>query len=106
MERKEELPQGLPAVYVEWLDSTQPGGGWLWAEDVAERVAVCHSVGWLIQEDDLQLTVALSRSTDASGNTQVSGVAAIPRAAIQRVQRLTSSLACSEPASVPSRPAS
>ena len=88
---------GFPLVSVEWVDSFQLAAGWHWLEDLPEHgLSRCHSVGWLIKEDENQIFVAETISEVEDGH-QVAGVLVVPVCSIVEKKVLTafSSSACS-----------
>ena len=81
-------------VLVEWVDSFHLEAGWHWLEDLPERrLGHCHSVGWVIREDDEQISLSETIS-DVGDSHQVSGIVTIPVCAITKRKTLTSSSAC------------
>ena len=47
-----------PVVLVTWLDAKDGQTGWHSTEDIEkERLATCHSVGWLMFKDDVRTVV-------------------------------------------------
>lgn len=80
-------------VYVEWLDSSSPGGS-VWVDAPAVMAAfggalTCVSVGWVVGEDENVLGLAAhahleSLEGSAVGDGEVSGVMFIPKCSIVR----------------------
>ena len=48
-----DIPIDKPLVLVTWLDAKDGSTGWHSIEDIQkERLAMCHSVGWLMLKDE------------------------------------------------------
>ena len=86
-----EKPFGtaIRAVMVEWEDSVQINPSWQWRDEMdCPSVAGCCSIGWVMEEDHRQLSLAVSISTGESGRQQVAGVITIPKRSILRISPL------------------
>ena len=47
-----------PVVLVTWLDAKDGQTGWHSIEDIQkERLAVCHSTGWLMYKDETKIII-------------------------------------------------
>lgn len=73
----------MEKVLVEWLDSNTVHG-WDMSDGSDRSVAHCSSVGFLLREDDEQVTIAQSISTLGS----VMNTLTIPRPAVVRMKIL------------------
>lgn len=77
--------QGMPLVYVEWVDSFSPAsGGWRDNDDVAgdaDKQLVCRSVGWIVAESKKTLVLAahVSDSEERTGQMCIPQVAVVKR---------------------------
>ena len=68
-----------PLVLVTWLDAKDGQTGWHAIEDIAkERLATCHSVGWLMFKDDTR-TVVMADYSEFDGDKEGGRHIAIPR---------------------------
>ena len=74
---------------IEWIDSATHGDGWQDLEEVLDTIQKqgilrCYSIGWVIDEDDLTLTIAATWSPDYDDKpSRVHGVMTIPKVAIK-----------------------
>jgi hypothetical protein len=88
-------------VLIEWVDGSQPIPGWQWLEDIESRKPHrCVSVGFLIH-DDAQTKILAPNLGASNGDEhfdQVSGLMAIPTAAVVRLVRLTDSFSAASSA--------
>ena len=69
--RKKDKVVKYPLLFIEWLDHHACGA---WTEKVDHAPSVCYSIGWLVKEDRIAITLASSLSPppgpDVYGNTQ------------------------------------
>ena len=53
-----DLPIDKPLVLVTWLDAKDGQTGWHSIEDIQkERLATCHSTGWLMFKDETKIII-------------------------------------------------
>ena len=75
-------------ILVSWVDS-HCDNGWQDPRDVREEGHdgfMCESAGWLIEQNDRYVKLAMSRSLEKDG--QLAEILRIPREAIKRVRTL------------------
>ena len=73
----------FPLVVVRWLDSRRPAAAWLRLSDFEpDGVCDCLSVGYIIYEDETQLTIAPNIADADSEDPQISGTIEIPVCAV------------------------
>lgn len=80
-------------VCVIWEDSRQPEPSWQIISEIDEEscnCVICLSVGFLVQESDTAIGLALSVGDIGSENAQASGIAYIPKSAIKFMANVTS----------------
>lgn len=87
---------------VAWLDAFGLPAGWEHSEDVEPRLVVIVSVGLVLAEDELSLTLAPHVGYLGEKRAQVGGVVTIPKAAIVERAWLVTSTSCSASASAQS----
>ena len=82
-----------PLVRIRWVDSSSPRMGWtLVSEWEGVGSLECISVGYVINEDDQQKTIAPHLAyPDEPDRCQGNGIIVIPRKAILAVEALTTS---------------
>jgi hypothetical protein len=67
-----------PLVLVTWLDAKDGQTGWHSIDDIAkERLATCHSTGWLMFKDDVR-TVVMADYSEFDGDKEGGRHIAIP----------------------------
>ena len=73
-------------VLVEWLDAFG-AGGWNSAVDIRANPveAVIRTVGWVVSDDPIYLTLTMQHHLGTDG---VGAVASVPQATIRKVTRL------------------
>lgn len=76
-----------PLVIVRWEDATEPFTGWVeYKEMIEKKPAECFSVGWLIKDNENQMTLMADWCND---NSQEGGrVAIIPKGMVKEVKYL------------------
>lgn len=70
-----------PKVYVTWKDACSHDQ-WTDVEDVDDTVPVIESVGWLLDQSDKRIVMALNYDEH---NQQVSCVMVIPKVFVERI---------------------
>ena len=70
-------------VYVEWKDATSEGPDWVSQEEANTELAICHSVGFVHNEDKEKITILLSY-----GESDVSQSLTIPKVWIVKIKKL------------------
>jgi len=82
---------GKVAELIEWADSRQPTNEWVRLCDVGQMAYCrCYSVGFVVQDD--QDVIALAANVaDVGDKPQTTGVIVIPRVAVLKRTKLTSS---------------
>lgn len=86
------MPDRLPLVSIEWVDSGQPIPGWQWLQRMdRRRPHKCISVGFLVQDDEETKVLAPNLGSSSGGGEwdQASGLITIPTAAVTRLETLT-----------------
>ena len=80
-----------PLVRLEWVDSFNVEAGWHDEADVADMVpALVSSAGFLVNEDDRYVRLALSMY-EVADSRHVSGVTVNPKCSVTGRETLTSS---------------
>lgn len=80
----------MKLLLVEWLDSSS-GRGWQTLDDVKKNAAdplFCRSVGWLVERNRKQITIASSLSGEKNPGIRInaSGDISIPLKCVVRVK--------------------
>jgi hypothetical protein len=91
--QKESVSYPWPLVRVRWVDSSSPRAGWLRLAEWAGLGSLeCVSVGYVIDEDETQKTIAPHIAyPDDEERCQGNGIIVIPVRAIVSVETLISS---------------
>jgi hypothetical protein len=77
---------GKQLVYLEWVDSTGPRGGWSAEADVLGTPYLkVVSVGWILESVKSHITIAAHIHQSAGGKFNVDGVMSIPKVAITKM---------------------
>ncbi len=66
-------------VKIEWIDSSSDTGRWTTPEEIDNDVLEVVSIGFLVKEDDRQITLALNRIAEPEQYCQM---VSIPKVAI------------------------
>jgi len=76
-----------PLVIVRWEDATEPFSGWVeYKEMIEKKPAECFSIGWIIKDDQDQVTLMADWCND---NSQEGGrVAIIPKGMVKEIKVL------------------
>jgi hypothetical protein len=78
-----------PLVLVEWRDSRQPSAEWHWADEYeTPALALCRTVGWLIDENKEAIAIAQSLGGLSDDRKQVCGVIIIGQGQVLRVTEI------------------
>jgi len=72
-------------VIIEWEDSRQPCGAWIWQDEVEVESVKCQSVGWLITDNEDIKVLAPNRGDVSCERSQVSGVFTIPTRCVIKI---------------------
>ena len=89
---------------VTWLDSCGLSAGWQALEDVDPRPVTIASVGLVLAEDELAITLAPHVGYHGEKRNQVGGALTIPKAAIVQRAPMAISASCCGPASEQTQP--
>jgi len=81
---KISIPKDPKLVVVEWLDA-YVSGGWSDIDDVDHLPTLCHSVGWLVVENDTYVTIVPNISKREDLTTHCLGQISIPRGCIVKM---------------------
>jgi len=82
------LLMNKPLVLVTWLDAKDGQTGWHSVEEIAkERLATCHSVGWLMFKDDTR-TVVMADYSEFDGDKEGGRHIAIPTGWVRTITYL------------------
>jgi len=77
------LPKGkYPLVYVEWRDSAHPIAHWRRMTDVEPFDFICRSVGWIVAEDEVAITLAPTMADVDDDDPALNGTHPILKCAI------------------------
>ena len=68
-------------IWVEWVDSSSRHG-WHDLKEAFIPTMVCQTLGWLVQERDDAITIALSGVFDGSSSAPYAHLLCIPKVAI------------------------
>jgi hypothetical protein len=67
---------------VEWDDSRQPTSEWTWLEDVKADIVKCRTIGFMVEQDEHGIAIAMSLGDVTAEKMQGNGIMRIPRRAI------------------------
>ena len=77
-----------PLVLVTWYDAKDGQTGWHSLEDIQkERLAMCHSVGWLMLKDEKQ-TIIMADYSEFDGDKEGGRHIAIPTGWVRTITYL------------------
>ena len=86
--KQESFSVNKPLVLVTWLDAKDGSTGWHAIEDIAkERLATCHSIGWLMYKDDVR-TVVMADYSEFDGDKEGGRHIAIPTGWVRTITYL------------------
>jgi len=78
-------------VYIKWIDSAGPTTDWNYRDglELDEQYAICITVGCIINEDTLSLSVAQSVANKGNKeDEQVCGIMVITKSSIQTISEI------------------
>lgn len=85
MSKAKPLEKGDP-VYVEWVDASRSAFGWTDDDEIEAHLSgeqIVHTLGFLLRNDDEQVSVAQSHTSGA-----VLFITNIPRGMLKRIRRV------------------
>jgi hypothetical protein len=80
-----------PLVLIEWEDSRQPSGQWVYLSAIAEdhSPVLCATVGWLIKDTaEVKVVCQSMADIDKDDDMQAGGVMVIPARCVLSIARL------------------
>jgi hypothetical protein len=78
----------LELVAIHWDDAMGPTGPWEGSDSISPLIpAKCKTVGFVLEENDLYITVVQTYYIEENGTPTVSGRMTIPKGCIEAIKR-------------------